>query len=72
MVSSGSWKSSFALIFLSLGEAMAIGLILTAKSIARYDKISKSPSFAEYYLIGTLSSIITVLVIWWLCFRALG
>lgn len=68
----GVLEKILALMLLSMGEAMAIGLILTAKSIARYDKISKSPSFAEYYLIGTLTSIIMVLIIWVLCFVALA
>ncbi|HGA3551072.1 TPA: DUF3307 domain-containing protein [Streptococcus agalactiae] len=43
-----------------------IGLVFTAKSIARYDKISKSQVFAEYYLIGSLFSIISVLITHWL------
>ena len=45
-------------IFLSLGQYASIGLIMTAKSIARYDKITKNGAFAEDYLIGTLASII--------------
>lgn len=40
----------------------AIGLVFTAKSVARFDKISKSPTFAEYYLIGSLFSILSVLI----------
>ncbi|MGC4386720.1 DUF3307 domain-containing protein, partial [Streptococcus suis] len=51
-------------IFLLLGQYTAIGLVFTAKSIARYDKISKSQAFAEYYLIGSLFSIISVLVMY--------
>lgn len=51
-------------IFLLLGQYKAIGLVFTAKSIARYDKISKSQVFAEYYLIGSLFSIISVLVLY--------
>ncbi|HEL1569010.1 TPA: DUF3307 domain-containing protein [Streptococcus suis] len=51
-------------IFLLLGQYTAIGLVFTAKSIARYDKISKSQAFAEYYLIGSLFSIISVLVLY--------
>lgn len=39
-----------------IGEYSAIGLVLTAKSIARYDKIAHEPEFAEYYLLGTLLS----------------
>ncbi len=51
-------------VFLLLGQFTAIGLVFTAKSIARYDKISKSQAFAEYYLIGSLFSIISVLVLY--------
>ncbi len=51
---------------------MAIGLVLTAKSIARYDKISRSSTFAEYYLIGTLASLIMVLLIHALVFHFLA
>lgn len=44
-----------------------IGLVFTAKSIARYNKISESPAFAEYYLIGSLFSILSVLLAAWIC-----
>lgn len=67
----GILEKTIALLFLSLGEFMAIGLVLTAKSIARYDRISKSPAFAEYYLIGTLVSLVMVLLIYILSFRIL-
>ncbi|MCD0062157.1 DUF3307 domain-containing protein, partial [Streptococcus agalactiae] len=53
-------------ILLISGQYAAIGLVFTAKSIARYDKISKSQVFAEYYLIGSLFSIISVLINHWL------
>ena len=39
-------------------QISAVGLVLTAKSIARYDRISKDQEFAEYYLLGTLLSTI--------------
>ena len=46
-----------------------IGLVITAKSVARYKRIEKEPMFAEYYLMGTLSStlfaIVTILFINW-------
>ena len=41
---------------ISINQYSAVGLVLTAKSIARYNKISENPSFAEYYLLGTLLS----------------
>lgn len=40
-----------------LNQYAAIGLIFTAKSITRYEKIIKEPAFAEYYLVGTLLSV---------------
>lgn len=52
----GTLERAIIVIFISLSQYAAIGLVLTAKSIARYDKISKDPTFAEYYLIGTLLS----------------
>lgn len=51
-------------IFMSYNQFGAIGLVFTAKSVARFDKISKDPIFAEYYLIGSLYSIISVLVLY--------
>ncbi len=42
----------------------ALGLVFTAKSIACYDKISKNSAFAEYYLIGSLFSLLSVLVLY--------
>jgi len=52
------------LMFLAIGQYAAIGLVLTAKSIARYDKIAKQPSFAEYYLLGTLLSTFLVIILY--------
>ena len=49
---------SICIIF---NQFASIGLVFTAKSIARYNKISESPTFAEYYLIGSLFSILSVL-----------
>lgn len=53
-------------IFLLINQYSAIGLVLTAKSIARYDKISKDQAFAEYYLLGTLLSSVIAIVTYFL------
>ncbi|MFA9377873.1 MAG: hypothetical protein ACERKZ_14125 [Lachnotalea sp.] len=58
----GTLERIIILIFLSIGQYSAIGLVLTAKSIARYDRISKEKDFAEYYLLGTLISTVIVIV----------
>ncbi len=55
-------SSSFHLTFMLLNQYTAIGLVLTAKSIARFEALKKR-EVAEYYLIGTLCSIsIAILV----------
>ena len=59
----GTIERSIMLIFISLQQYSAIGLVLTAKSIARYDKIVKEPDFAEYYLLGTLLSTLAVIAV---------
>lgn len=55
-------------ICMIMGQFASIGLVFTAKSIARYNKISESPAFAEYYLIGSLFSILSVFLAFWICF----
>ena len=49
-------------LFLAAGQYAAIGLVYTAKSISRYKKMEENRRFAEYYLIGTLYSILFVVV----------
>ncbi|UUX34439.1 DUF3307 domain-containing protein [Fundicoccus culcitae] len=56
------------LLFLSQGQFAAIGFILTAKSIARYNKIVEDPYFSEYFLLGTLLSSILVVGSYYLFF----
>lgn len=57
----GTIERLIMLIFLSRDQYVAIGFVLTAKSIARYDKITKDEKFAEYYLLGTLVSTLCVI-----------
>lgn len=58
----GMTERTIMLVFLAIGQYSSVGLVLTAKSIARYDKISKEKDFAEYYLLGTLLSTIIVVL----------
>ncbi len=58
----GTVERSTMLILLAVGQYSAIGLVLTAKSIARYDKIAHESEFAEYYLLGTLLSTLLVIL----------
>lgn len=58
----GTIERLIMLILLDVNQYGALGLVLTAKSIARYEKITKDEMFAEYYLLGTLISTLYVLV----------
>ncbi len=59
----GTIERIVMLILISRDQYAALGLVLTAKSITRYDRIVKDKAFAEYYLLGTLMSVLCVLVI---------
>lgn len=58
----GTLERIIMVTFISIGQYSAVGLVLTAKSIARYDRISKDQVFAEYYLLGTLLSTICAVI----------
>ena len=71
----GAWigilERAFVVIFSAASQYAAFGLLITAKSVARYEKISKDPAFAEYYLIGTLYSVLFALVAYLLVFEVI-
>jgi len=64
----GILERCIILLLLSVGQYSAIGFVLTAKSIARYNKIADDPKFSEYYLLGTLLSAMLVIVAYLLIF----
>lgn len=57
----GILERCIILLLLYAGQYSAIGFVLTAKSIARYNKIADDPKFSEYYLLGTLLSAMLVI-----------
>ena len=57
----GTLERIIIALLLSANQYAAIGLVLTAKSIARYDKITEDKTFAEYYLLGTLLSTLVII-----------
>lgn len=60
----GIFERSIILLLLFMKQYSAIGFVLTAKSIARYNRIAEDPKFAEYYLLGTLLSTLLVIIIY--------
>ena len=67
----GSLERILIVFFISINQFSALGFILTAKSIARYDAIAKDRKFAEYYLIGTLVSVVFSVAVYTLVFKGL-
>ena len=57
-------------VLLFAGQYAAIGLVLTAKSVARYEKL-KDKEFAETYLLGTLLSTLLVVGAYLVLFKLL-
>jgi hypothetical protein len=68
----GTLERLITVLFASLGQYAAMGLLMAAKSMARYDKISKGPAFAEYYLIGTLFSLLMAIAAYLVIFKLIA
>jgi len=58
----GCLERALTLTFVLVGQYEAIALILAAKSVARFQELKKR-EFAEYYLIGTLSSMLFAMLV---------
>jgi hypothetical protein len=57
----GWLERSIVLTALLLRSPATVGLVLAAKSIARFPELGKSELFAEYFLIGTLLSLLAAI-----------
>lgn len=54
----GNYERLLYCLCLAFNQYTLIGLIITCKGFARHSNIQKVPRFAEYFLIGTLYSIL--------------
>lgn len=52
----GKLERLLVLTLVTQGQFAAIGIVLAAKSVARYPQAAQSEAFADYYLTGTLAS----------------
>jgi Protein of unknown function (DUF3307) len=57
----GWLERSLVLTAVLLRSPATVGLVLAAKSIARFPELGKSERFAEYFLIGTLLSLLAAI-----------
>ncbi|NIP56814.1 MAG: DUF3307 domain-containing protein [Gemmatimonadetes bacterium] len=58
----GKLERTIALVLILFGQWAALVLLVAAKSIARFEEL-KERRFAEYYLVGTLSSLLVAIVV---------
>ncbi len=58
----GIIERALILTLVTFGSISSIGIIFTAKSIARFKKFDDQKHFVEYYLLGTFSSIFIALI----------
>jgi hypothetical protein len=59
----GTLERILTILLIGSGAFTAVGFIAAMKSVARYDKIQKEQAFAEYFLAGTMLSILLALVL---------
>lgn len=64
----GTLERILVLMALMANSYVVVGYIIAAKSIARFEKM-KDKEFAEYYLIGTLSSLIWSIVVFYILLK---
>lgn len=57
----GNLERLIILALVTQGQYAAIGVVLAAKSIVRYERVTHLSHFADYYLIGTLMSMAVAL-----------
>jgi hypothetical protein len=57
----GTLERWLVLVLVAYAQWAAIALVVTAKSIARFDRLDERP-FAEHYLVGTLASVLVAIV----------
>lgn len=57
----GALERLLILILFMGGNTGVVGLVITAKGLIRFPEINKSREFAEYFLVGTLLSVIGAL-----------
>lgn len=54
------------IIFLLMNQFAGIAVVLSIKSFARYKKVAEQPAFAEYFAIGTFTSLLLTLITYYL------
>lgn len=52
-----------ALVMVVRGDYAALGFLMAAKALARHKRFEDDPAFAEYFLVGTLGSVLAAIAV---------
>ncbi len=68
----GTLERILTIILVGLESYAAVGFVVTMKSIARYERVQKEKTFAEYFLAGTMLSMLIALILGLIVQRSVG
>jgi hypothetical protein len=68
----GTLERILTILLVGLESYTAVGFVVTMKSIARYDRVQREKAFAEYFLAGTMLSMLIALLLGLIVQRSVG
>ncbi|RMF61365.1 MAG: hypothetical protein D6743_13665 [Calditrichaeota bacterium] len=68
----GTLERILTIILVGLNSFSAVGFVVAMKSIARYERVQKEKAFAEYFLAGTMLSMLLAIVLGLIVQRTVG
>jgi hypothetical protein len=68
----GTLERILTIVLVGLESYTAVGFVVTMKSIARYERVQKEKAFAEYFLAGTMLSMLVALILGLIVQRTVG
>lgn len=68
----GTLERILIIVLVGLNSYSAVGFVVAMKSIARYERVQKEKAFAEYFLAGTMLSMLMGLILGLIVQRSVG
>lgn len=68
----GTLERLLTILLVGVDAYSGVGFVVAMKSIARYERVQKEKAFAEYFLAGTMLSILLALILGIIVQRTVG
>ncbi len=68
----GTLERILTILLVGLNAYSGVGFVVAMKSIARYERVQREKAFAEYFLAGTMLSILLAMIIGLIVQRSVG